>query len=257
MNFFSEIHFLHIDRLPWLARITFAAWISILLFAVQAHAGISVEPGMSRAQALELLRSHTGDEEAVFMESICSLPLGLHFFDGAGLYTVDTGISMLKAQDFPTMYFFQDILLGIRYSAMAQEDFLSLKERYPQGRYYKHRFPGEDRPVRVFEAAAKDRYVFTNQQRQVFVLDEAMRREIMDRVAGSYCWHTKLSSPKLESFVEEYAACVEGRPEITSQDMADDLALCKAYCGAIHPDLYTPGCPEFCDQARDRARRTP
>lgn len=208
----------------------------------------SFAPGMSHGQATSMLRKLSGKSGARLTESISSLPLGLDFYAGARLFTVDTDIMLNKAVGYPALYFYDGKVIAVRTELHSFRDFLELKSRFPTGRYFMHKFPDEKRFIRVFEAVTDKHYVFTDQRNTLFVFDNAARQQVMAKVRGSYCWHVKLFSPQLRPYIDEYTACVKNEGIGRSQ-LEQDLKSCLEYCDNVPDYLSSPMCKPICEEA--------
>ncbi len=204
--------------------------------------------GMSPEAVHRWIKKQPGSADTMFIKTVCRIPLGLDFMGGLSVMSSETGILMYKSLGFPPFYFYQDKLVGYRKDLVYLDDFLALKKEYPSGRYMTHRFPGLDAGRTVFLAEENGVYVFTNEMFDVYVFDASARKEILARIEGSDCWLSKLTSPRLPRYVNEYETCVS-KEHPSDRLLRQDLDRCHKYCTRQHELFYSPECSSICDEA--------
>ncbi|QJT07840.1 hypothetical protein [Oceanidesulfovibrio marinus] len=212
--------------------------------------------GMPYKDAVKALRKAKHDPNADFTKTIANITLGLEFMHGAPIFTVDTGVIMANTYGYYPLFFYKDRLFGVKRPITRLSEFTALKNAYPQGRYRFHKFPHYDRQQRIFLLKTPSMYGFTNNHNDLYLYDEAMRQEIISRVRGSYCWHTKMYSPNLKRFVPEYAQCVEQFRPVSQQLLSEDLESCKQYCSDTPNMFSSDACPKICEEAYKQVLQT-
>ncbi len=226
----------------------------IVLMAPLAHAREvqGLHFGMSMREAKKMIEKQ--DSNVVPVEIICSIPLGLDFLDGLPVFTRDTGVKMLKAYGFDALFFYKDKCMGLRKDLQYLDEFIGLKKRHPEGNFTTYKFPGENVEATVFVANQGGNHGFTNRYFDFYLFDDAVRREVISNVRGSFCWHVKLTSPNLPRYPEEYARCVREEKRMDKGLLAEDLEQCKRYC-AETPEIFASSqCVSYCEEAHSRAR---
>lgn len=232
-----------------------AAFLAVSVSSASAKMLPGVEFGMSYKEVRKILRKVKRDNQADFTTTIANITLGLDFMHGAPIFTVDTGVIMANAWGYYPMFFYKDRLFGVKRRIGTMREFTALNNAYPQGRYRFHRFPSYEKQQRIFLLQTDSLYGFTNHHNDLYLYDEAMRREIIANVRGSYCWHTKLYSPNLQKFIENYAQCVENRP-VPQQQLTEDHQSCQQYCDNTPEMFSSEQCLSICDDAYKQVLQT-
>ncbi|MFW5735607.1 MAG: hypothetical protein ACOCWR_11155 [Oceanidesulfovibrio sp.] len=232
-----------------------AAFFAVSVSSASAKMLPGVEFGMSYKDVLKILRKAKHDSKADFTTTIANITLGLDFMHGAPIFTVDTGVIMANAWGYYPMFFYKDKLFGVKRRINTMREFTSLKNAYPEGRYRFHRFPSYEKQQRIFLLQTGSLYGFTNHHNDLYLYDEAMRREIIANVRGSFCWHTKLYSPNLQKFIPNYAQCVEKWQPVSQQLLAEDHKSCQQYCEDTPEMFSSEQCLSICDEAYQQVLR--
>lgn len=212
----------------------------------------NLEWGMSQSEVERRIKRQNKD--AIVMETICEIPLGLDFFEGLPIFSRDTGLKMMKVYGYGPLYFKDDRLVAMREDIRYLDEFTALKERFPEGRYSMHQFPDEQEPRTVFLQKRGDEYAFTNRYFDLYRFDPNARREIIAGVQGSFCWHIKDASPNLERYPAEYADCVAKEPRMDTSLLEQDLERCKRYCTETPEQFSSAACVSHCEDAFARAQ---
>ncbi len=220
--------------------------------ALRTIAGVKF--GVSLGEAQRLLRQQLKNGDARFVETICNIPLGFDFYNGARFFTTDTGVTMQTYTGFAPLYFYKGKLFGMKLPVANLDEFLALKQLFPQGRFFLHHYPFDARASRVFEAHDGKVHAFTNTYNDLIVLDASMREEIMASIKGTMCWHTKSASPNLKQFVGEYEVCMRRAPSYDASMLLQDLDSCKRFCADTPKAFASPDCAANCEQAYVRAQ---
>lgn len=226
----------------------------IVLLAPLAHAREvqGLHFGTSMSEAKRLIENQ--DSSVVPIEIICSIPLGLDFLDGLPVFTRDTGVRMLKAYGFDALFFYKDKFMGLRRDLQYLDEFIALKTRYSAGNFTTYKFPDEKVETTVFVMHQEGNHGFTNRYFDFYLFDDAVRREVISNVRGSFCWHVKLTSPNLPPYPEEYARCVRQEQRMDKGLLAEDLEQCRRFCAETPEMFASPQCVSHCEDAYSRAR---
>ncbi len=204
--------------------------------------------GMSPEEVHRWIKKQPGSTDIMFIKTICRIPLGLDFMRGLSVMSSETGIMMYKALGFPPLYFYKDRFIGYRRDLVYLDEFLGLKKQYPSGKYSTYRFAGLDADRTVFQAEENGEYVFTNEMFDLYVFDAAVRKQILSHIEGSDCWLSKLTSPRLPRYVNEYEQCV-AKTHLNSRLLREDLDRCHNFCKNQYELFYSPECDSICDEA--------